>query len=287
MAIAEIHTYNLFGEAGDLPDVVHCETIAERSQLHDWEFAPHRHARLHQVLLVETGGGTARLEGRIESLIPGFFVNVPIGAVHGFSFQEGTEGWVVTLEGEVIDEMLRAQEGLRPVLAQLHAGPAAEGLNTLMKNIFAEYHGRRFARAHLLRAVAAELLGLVARHLHEVRPDREEAGDLALLRRFETLVDRHFAEHWRVGDYASALAVSATHLSRTLRLATGQPASKLIEARLIREARRQLVYTNLSVAQIAYALGYIDPAYFSRVFSRATGLAPKAFRERQAETAPS
>ncbi len=33
-------TYNLFGEAGDLPDVVHCETIAARSVLHEWEFAP-------------------------------------------------------------------------------------------------------------------------------------------------------------------------------------------------------------------------------------------------------
>ena len=46
-ASASILNYNLFGETGDLPDVVHCETIEVRSLLHDWEFAPHRHARLH------------------------------------------------------------------------------------------------------------------------------------------------------------------------------------------------------------------------------------------------
>ena len=51
-----ILNFNLFGEFGDLPDVVHCETIEARSLLHDWEFAPHRHAGLHQVLLVERGG---------------------------------------------------------------------------------------------------------------------------------------------------------------------------------------------------------------------------------------
>src|SRR5262245_60315780 len=38
-----IDVYNLFGEAGDLPDVVHCETIPSRSVLHDWKLAPHRH----------------------------------------------------------------------------------------------------------------------------------------------------------------------------------------------------------------------------------------------------
>src|SRR5262249_26273885 len=52
MAIARskssIQVYNLFGESGDLPDVVHCETIATRSVRHDWSFAAHRHARLHQ-----------------------------------------------------------------------------------------------------------------------------------------------------------------------------------------------------------------------------------------------
>ena len=69
------------------------------------------------------------------------------------------------------------------------------------------------------------------------------------------------------------------HLSRVLRDATGEPVSKAIEARLVREARRNLVFTNLPVATIAYELGYADPAYFSRVFARATGMSPKAFRE--------
>lgn len=49
---ATIRSYALFGESGDLPDVLHCETIAARSALHGWELAPHRHAGLHQLLLV-------------------------------------------------------------------------------------------------------------------------------------------------------------------------------------------------------------------------------------------
>ena len=59
-----IQSYSLFGESTHLPDVLHCETIADRSVLHDWELAPHRHARLHQVLLVEKGGGSVTLDGK-------------------------------------------------------------------------------------------------------------------------------------------------------------------------------------------------------------------------------
>src|SRR5947209_7036845 len=86
-----IQVYNLFGELGDLPDVVHCETIAARSVRHDWTFPPHRHARLHQVLLIERGGGRASLDGRDHPLGPMRAINVPVGSVHGFSFVRGTE----------------------------------------------------------------------------------------------------------------------------------------------------------------------------------------------------
>ena len=51
-------------------------------------------------------------------------------------------------------------------------------------------------------------------------------------------------------------------------------------ARIVREARRNLVYTNLPVSTIAYALGFNDPAYFSRLFSVATGLSPRSFRDK-------
>src|SRR5580693_2675315 len=112
-----IKVYNLFGEFGDLPDVVHCETIPSRSVLHDWTLAAHRHARLHQVLLVETGGGQATLDGRMRALRPMDVVNVAVGDVHGFSFVPGTQGWVLTLAAEILDEALLASEGLRGVLS--------------------------------------------------------------------------------------------------------------------------------------------------------------------------
>jgi AraC family transcriptional activator of pobA len=274
-----IQVFNLFGESGDLPDVVHCETIAARSVLHDWEFAAHRHARLHQVLLIESGGGNATLEGRVHALKPNYVVNVPVGHVHGFSFEPGTQGWVLTIAAEILDETLLASEGLRGVLSQSAVVRGTPQIRASMKQIFAEYAGRNFGRAHILRALSAAQIGLVAR---ELASDRRESGatDSDLFRRFEALLEQRHLERCSVSDYAAALSVTPTHLNRVTRAATGDTASHLILNRMIREARRNLVYTNLPIAKIAYALGFDDPAYFSRIYAAATGLSPRAFRAR-------
>ncbi len=278
MKQSQIQNFNLFGEVGDLPDVVHCETIETRSQLHDWEFSPHRHARLHQILLISDGGGMTEIDGTPHVLAPGQFINMPTGTVHGFSFLADTRGWVVTLAAEFLDEILRDSEGLRPVLMRPLIGGASLEIRAIMEAIFQVFNDRRFARAHLLRSQSAQLLGQVARQMFETGNARAPATETSLQRRFEDLVDKHFLAHWTVAQYAAALAISTTHLSRVMRQTTGMPASRIIEARMIREARRQLIFTNLGISQIAYALGYIDPAYFSRTFSKVTGLSPKAFR---------
>jgi len=273
-----IQSFNLFGEFADLPDVVHCETIEARSRLHDWEFTPHRHQRLHQVLLIEQGGGEGTLDGEIIAMKPGSCVNVPAGCVHAFSFDPATVGWVVTIAMEVMDENMRDAEGLGDLLAQPRILNADKGLNVLAAGIYAEYSSLDFARAHILRALCAQLIGLVAREISGQSPAPTAQPGLALRNQFEALVDLHFQKHWSLRQYADELAVSSGHLSRICRQTTGVSASGIIEARLIREARRLLTYTNQSISEVAYELGYSDPAYFSRVFSRATGRSPRMFK---------
>ncbi|MCK1404993.1 helix-turn-helix domain-containing protein [Bradyrhizobium sp. 76] len=276
-AAPAIRVYNLFGESGDLPDVVHCETIASRSVLHDWTLAVHRHARLHQVLLIDRGGGEATLDGRVVQLKPMQIVNVPVGNVHGFRFVPDTQGWVLTIAAEILDEALLASEGLRGALSRSAVIRGTPQIRTTMKQIFAEHAARDFGRAHVLRALSAAMIGLVARALTGESGGNGTA-ESGLFRRFEALLEQHHLERWSVADYAGALSITPTHLNRVTRSATGDTASHLILNRLIREARRNLVYTNLPVSTIAYALGFEDPAYFSRVYAAATGVSPRAFR---------
>ena len=119
-----IQSYSLFGESQHLPDVLHCETIAERSVLHDWELAPHRHTRLHQVLLLVSGGGVAHLDGEQHALFPGALINVPPGHVHAFRFTQDTQGWVTTLADELMDEIFVRVGDVRRDLARPAVAPA-------------------------------------------------------------------------------------------------------------------------------------------------------------------
>jgi AraC family transcriptional activator of pobA len=274
-----IQSYNLFGETRDVPDVIHCETIAARSALHDWELAPHRHARLHQVLLVARGGGQVTLEGQSHRLRPMSLVNVPTGQVHGFAFKPDTDGWVVTFVSEFLDQVLVPSEGLARILGTPGVLRGTAEMRKVATSIFAEFGGRHYARAHVLRALSAMLLGLVARALAAEQGATARAPGADLVRRFEALLDAHFLEHWPVARYAQALKVTPTHLTRVVRQTYGCPATHMIRDRMVREARRHLVYTNLSVSEIAYALRFDDPAYFTRTFTQATGQSPRDFRK--------
>jgi len=280
--IAAYSPYSLFGEATQLPDVMHCETIAARSALHDWELQPHRHARLHQLLLLESGSGVAQLEGQTVALAPLALVNVPPGDVHGFSFAPGTQGYVATLADEMRDELLAQAADVHRALSTSRVLHADEVLVATMRQIGAEFAGQGAARALVLRGLCTSLLGLAARAASAAAPRGGQPAESNLLRRFEALLETHYLRHWKVADYARALAVTPTHLSRVVRAATGRPASRLIDDRVLREARRNLAYTNMSVTTIAYTLGFADPAYFSRVFTRSLGLSPRAFRTRLA-----
>lgn len=273
-----IQSYGLFGESTHLPDVMHCETIAERSALHGWELAPHRHTRLHQILLVQSGSGTASLDGSTLRLSAGALVNVPPGHVHAFRFKRGTKGWVATLPDELLDEILVRVGDVRSGLARSIVLGADASIQLLMRQIWQEFSGQSTARALVLRGMCTTLLGWIARAMLEDVPAEVHLRESNLVRRFKALIEAHFLEHWRVADYAKALAVSPTHLSRLTRAATGESSLSLIEARTMREARRHLAYTHLSIATVAYAMGYSDPAYFTRVFTQDAGCSPRAFR---------
>lgn len=278
-----IHSYSLFGETAELPELVHCEHISTRSRVHGWELRPHRHGRLHQVLLLKSGGGTAVVEDRTLTLSPGDLLNIPRGLVHGFRFHENSRGWVVTLTSDLVDQTLTDSEGLRPRLDRFGMTRASDDMEILVRRIFAEHRGQQFARAQALRSLAGLLLALLARRLQSASDPKETRRSAPLIRRFEALVEAHFTEGWTVPDYAAHLSVSPTHLNRLVRQALGQSAGQVLADRMLQEARRLLTFTNLPVAQVGYHLGYGDPAHFSRAFKAGTGLSPRAFRALQEE----
>lgn len=272
-----IPRWNLYGEAQALPDVMHIETVRARAAGLDWHIAPHRHPHLHQFFLITEGGAKMRLDGENLHVAPPFLLNVPTGVVHGFSFSQGTQGWVLTVPLQTLPEVFSPAQLESSSLGRARTLPVSDEILNIFQDIEREHLAANTARTVMLRAKALQLCCLVLRHVDAAGRTAHPQEDPRFVQ-FQTLLAQHMRKAWTVGDYARALGVSPRHLSRICHTATGQPAAAVIEAATIREACRLLVYTRASVASVGYSLGYEDPSYFSRAFRRVTGRAPSAYR---------
>lgn len=104
-------------------------------------------------------------------------------------------------------------------------------------------------------------------------------AEVEFYRNFNQLVEIHYKEWHAVADYAQALGLTAKTLSNKFnKLNLTQP-NELIKSRILLEAKRLLCFTNWSVKEIAYELGYDDPAYFNRLFTGKIGDSPVVFRK--------
>lgn len=83
----------------------------------------------------------------------------------------------------------------------------------------------------------------------------------------------------KIEDIAARLHVSPRYLSDSLKAQTGKSAIDHIHLYLLDEAKNLLLKPDISVAEIAYQLGFDYPQYFSRLFKKKTGLSPKAYRQ--------
>lgn len=98
---------------------------------------------------------------------------------------------------------------------------------------------------------------------------------------FNSLLESEYANHHDVGFYANRLCVTPKNLSENIKKISGLTAGQWIDKKIITTAKRLLGYSNLSVKDISYTLGFEDPSAFGKFFKRQVGSSPKNFRNRQ------
>jgi AraC family transcriptional regulator, transcriptional activator of pobA len=267
---------------------LHVEPIRSRSGRYQWTIAPHAHAELHQILLVMRGGGTMRAEAARFDIRPPALLVIPAGVVHAFDFSPEIDGSVVTVADAVAAEITRND----PFVGALFRHPAclndidpeaAERLSAALDSLEREFLWLAPARS---LAIEAELLRiLVAGSRLAIDKGGETSltrhADDVLLDRFRQLVEQDFRSGTSVGAYAAKLCVTEDRLLAACRRRLGGPPKSLIHRRIMVEAQRWLLYSAMSVGEISFALGFRDPAYFSRFFLKRAGRSPKQFRSTQ------
>ncbi len=100
-----------------------------------------------------------------------------------------------------------------------------------------------------------------------------------LLTKFVQLIESHYRTARAVSYYADKLHISANYLNVLCKKHSKVPASKIIQDRILLEAKRLLKVSDRSAKEIAYELGFYDHASFSKFFKSQTGYSPTAFKK--------
>ncbi len=151
-------------------------------------------------------------------------------------------------------------------------------LNFIIESLIDEFKNTDTAQYDMLQAYLKQFI------IHSVRIKKEyhivkEDETTKLFKDFSLLVEQNFKKLHSVTDYASRLGVSPKSLTKSFQKTGTKTPSDFIKNRIITEAKRQLLYSTEAIKHIAFDLGFNDPAYFSRFFTKAIGQSPKQFQK--------
>lgn len=140
-----------------------------------------------------------------------------------------------------------------------------------------------FGRNEIIRAYLKSVLILVQRSKNAYniqQPDSFTADDKRIqLVKFFNLVEEHYKEGLTINEYARKLNISTRTLSDLTNQQVNKTPSQMIQERIILEAQRLLVHSNLNINQIGFRMGFDDPSYFVKYFKKHTKMSPSDFRK--------
>ncbi len=252
----------------------------------------HRHS-FYQILWITKGRGTHFIDFNAYPLKPNSLYFLSPGQVHDWKLSEEVTGYIIAFTNEFFSRSLNNQNILSlPYFYTLNTQPLlsindeqAATFNSIIQKIEYEYQCVLVDREDLLSAYLCILLIEAKRLYCPVQTIYTTAAGIAIARKFLLLVEANFLTQTLVSDYAKMLGITANHLSETVKETTGDTAGELIRNRLLLEAKRLLVYSELSISEIAHHLNFEDPSYFGRFFKKYTHCSPGVFRKKSAKSA--
>jgi len=279
-----IPSFFLFGEPPkEVSDrFIHLESLDDRTRPSHWNIRPHAHGSLNHIFFIAQGRGVMRAEACDLTFAAPSLLMVPACVVHGFTFEPETTGQVLTLA----DSYLRNLAEREPAFLQLFSAPArldvhssaevSAALATLSRELSWSAPGHAVAlEAHLMSVLVTALR--LSHHAAAAAP-LSDSSTARLVARFRELVEQDYRSAAGVEDYAGRLAVSSDRLRRACLSVAQRAPLEMIHDRLMLEAKRALIYSDMTVTEIGLYLGFDDPAYFSRFFSSRAELSPRNYR---------
>lgn len=277
---------------------VHYEALGKLADFFGHNMPVHRHDRFFQLHYLTRGAVRVYLDDQQYSESAPLFFLTPPTIPHAFVTHPDSEGHVLTVRQQLVWPLLeahRSQSGeprlVSPTCVALGAPDArhaseVEHLDRLFAMLADEFGQQLPARNASLQALTQLVfIALLRLSAEPVKNQHVRHDNLQIFHRFNALIEDRYREHWPLSRYAEAMGVTEARLNDICRRIADLPSKRLVHERLMQEARRLLLFTAGSVNEIGYQLGFKDPAYFTRFFSREAGMTPSEYRLRESARA--
>lgn len=156
-------------------------------------------------------------------------------------------------------------------------------IKNLFQNIKDELEWKDSSAEEMIRTYVKQIIIRATRKWKKQNLDNDDVkipnNDVDIFRDFSRYLEIHFREKHNVSEYADFLHMAPKTLTHKFKSLHLESPNQLIINRILLEAKRLLIYTDKPVKEIAYDLGYDDPAYFNRLFTNKIGSTPANFKK--------
>lgn len=253
----------------------------------DFFHKPHRHNFFLCVLFTQ-GSGIHEIDFETYAVKPGCVFFLRPGQTHFWQFNTSPQGYIFFHTQEFFElHFTNTKLDQFPFYYSFKNPPIVNiTLDQILtvKSQFMEINQEYYSDLPLKRQKLASLLNTVyidlSRHYIELEPKKEvvSMSYISTLRALEKLIDLYYKDQKSAKFYADALNVSSKHLNRILRTTLNKTTTQIISERVMLEAKRLMVHSYNTLAEISEILGYEDYAHFSKVFKKNSGITPKSFK---------
>ncbi|MBT8233848.1 MAG: helix-turn-helix domain-containing protein [Saprospiraceae bacterium] len=252
---------------------------------------PHKH-NFQEIIFIKSGTGKHLIDDNTYVLVPSTFYLIGKGQVHEFIEGANLEGFLIRfLDNFLPPSGLNTHHSLNSTLLgsiisinELHIeNPEVAYYESLLSNLYYEFSVNKidYAKTQIIQFLLLALLTKLERRMRSLSKEKiikTVDNDTKLYHSFLLLIDENYFKEHAIQFYVNELRVNKRKLGSICKAFSKKTPKQILNERLMVEAKRMLLYTGNSSKEIAFGLGYEDPAYFSRFFKKYYGLSPREFK---------
>lgn len=240
---------------------------------------PHGHKDYLEIVYLEEGAGIHQIDMHRYDVNPGSLYLIMPRQIHSWELTQIPKGFVAMIKkdfllGEPIYEKLF--QSFPSAFSSFYSmAENQHRMTEIFNNIQTEYAGQLTNYQSVIKTYLQLLFHLIKRE----NPQENDHPYPALLKDFISLLEEHFITNHEVNFYAGKLGVSSKTLNSTCKKLLDRTVSEVINEKLIVQSKKLLLYSEATVSELSYELGFSDPSHFNKFFKRHTGVLPSIYRK--------